>query len=226
MNSKLNECIKIQNSVQEIGKIYENINKYNSQKIEFKFTTENNDDFYHIITKIKEFGIIISEGEKYTFKFKNGVNYIVNKNGLVATKNSEVSNCFNCNILGDKEIPKNRISKWKIKLNEISNPNHICIGIGPENQNNKINFYEDCWTFYCYTSQKVIRSTSPSDYNGKKVQLKKGDIVEVIVDRISGKLSFAVNDLDYGIACSKIPKDDILYPIVLLYNKNESVEIV
>ena len=83
----------------------------------------------------------------FKFKFKNGKNYSVSKNGFVATKN-EGGSSYNCTIIGDKEIPKNKISKWKIKLNKISNnENNIFIGIGPDNPNNKNDFYKEAWTF-------------------------------------------------------------------------------
>ena len=65
-----------------------------------------------------------------------------------------------------------------------------------------------------------------SKYNNKYETLKKGDIIQVIIDRISNQLSFYINDIDFGIACSNIPKDDKLFPIVLLYEKNLNVEIL
>ena len=59
--------------------------------------------------------------------------------------------------------------------------------------------------------------------NGK---LKKGDIIEVIVDRKNGTLSFSVNGSNYGIAHSQIPKDEILYPIILINDENQIVELL
>ena len=56
--------------------------------------------------------------------------------------------------------------------------------------------------------------------------MKKGDIVEVIVDRKLGNLSFVVNGSDYGIASTSIPKEDILYPTITLYDQNLQIEIV
>ena len=56
--------------------------------------------------------------------------------------------------------------------------------------------------------------------------MKEGDIFEVIVDRKLGNLSFSVNDINYGIACSEIPKDDILFPTVVLFERNIQVELV
>ena len=50
---------------------------------------------------------------------------------------------------------------------------------------------------------------SQSIYIGHSGRLKEGDIIEVIVDRISESLSFLVNDIDYGIAFTEIPKDEI-----------------
>ena len=45
------------------------------------------------------------------------------------------------------------------------------------------------------------------------------------MDRKLGNLSFEVNDIN-GIACSEIPKDDILYPIVMINDVNQIVEII
>ena len=40
----------------------------------------------------------------------------MSNNGLLATKNKG-GDAYNCVIMGDKEIPKDKISKWKIKIN-------------------------------------------------------------------------------------------------------------
>ena len=56
--------------------------------------------------------------------------------------------------------------------------------------------------------------------------MKEGDIIEVIVDRKIGNLSFAVNNVNFGIECSEIPKDDTLFPTVVLYEKGVEVELV
>ena len=64
------------------------------------------------------------------------------------------------------------------------------------------------------------------DYNNHKEKLKEGDIIEVIVDRGKGNLSFAVNDINFGIACSNIPKDEELYPTIILYEQGQNIEIV
>jgi len=75
-------------------------------------------------------------------------------------------------------------------------------------------------------SQLVLLSESSIGYNNHSGRLKKEDVVEVIVDRNLGNLSFAVNGTNYGIACSNIPKNDILYPTIILYDQNLQVELV
>lgn len=231
LNSKINDCIQIENSIKLIKEIDDNIKKYNSQNSKITFITNKENDFNDIISKIETFGAIIDEENKtclFKFKFKNGKNYTVSENGLIATKNSGGDD-WNCTIIGDKQIPKNKITKWKIKLNNFrikSNTCNILIGIGPENSNNKSCFYDECWTFDCGESKKIIQNKVRIKYNNNSGKLKEGDIVEVIVDRISGNLSFSVNDSDYGIACSNIPKDDTLYPIILINDENQIVEII
>ena len=65
-----------------------------------------------------------------------------------------------------------------------------------------------------------------TNYNNHNEDFKEGDIIEVIVDRKKGNLSFAINDVNFGIACSDIPKNDILFPTIVLYEQGTSVEIV
>ena len=137
---------------------------------------------------------------------------------------------WNCTIIGDIEIPKNKISKWKIRINNFeikSNSWNILIGIGPYNPNNENNFYNKCWSFICGESMLSIKSGSESSYNNnKRKKIKKGDIIEVIVDRKAGTLSFSINGSNYGIAYSQIPKDEKLYPIVMIYDENQIVELL
>jgi hypothetical protein len=226
LNSKINECVKIENSIKEIQELEENIKIYNSQKIEIKFLTNTEEELKNIIKKINEFGEINNNECEYKFKFKNGKYYTVSENGLVATKSSG-NNGYNCIIYGDKEIPKNKVSKWRIKLEETKGSCHNMVGIGPQNNNNNIdNFYSECWVFCCYNSGKIIKSNSSSDYNGHSGKLKNGDVIEIIVDRISGNLNFNVNNTDYGIACSEVPQNDILYPVILLYDQNLIIRLV
>ena len=56
--------------------------------------------------------------QKFIFKFKNGQNYTIDNNGLIATKTN--GNKWNCAIIGNKPIPKNSKTRWKICINTIN----------------------------------------------------------------------------------------------------------
>ena len=201
---------KIQQMNDEIINLNEKINQMNDEIIELKK--------YHNKPNSND----------YKFKFKIGINYSLNENRTIATKING-GNDWNCSIIGDTEIPKNKITKWKIRLNEFKmtsgNSWDVLIGIGPDNPNNITYFHHYCWSFICGESNLSIKRGDSTIYN-KYGKLKKGDVVEVIVDRINGNLSFAVNKINFGIACSNIPFDMILYPVVCINDEFESVEII
>ena len=100
------------------------------------------------------------------------------------------------------------------------------IGIGPNNPNNENDFYEKTWSYDCYTSKLVLLGDYYDKYSQKFGKLKKGDIVELYVDRTEGKFSFSINDSDYFTACSNIPEKVTLYPIVIIRDQNMTVEII
>ena len=134
---------------------------------------------------------------------------------------------WNCTIIGDKEIPKNKISKWKIKLKRFKITNNTVntfIGIGPNNPENIQKFYDYCLTLSC-GEPKIKKNKDDIYFNNYPGNLKEGDIIEVIVDMIKGTLSFKINNVDYGLICSKIPKYEDLYPIILIHDMNQMVEI-
>ena len=233
INKKIQDCLDIENNINNINEINKKIEKCNSAEIKTKIVPENENELNEFLKTIKIFGKIIFEiievSDDFIFKFKPGKNYSVSNNGLIAKKTSG-GDCWNCTIIGDKEIPKNKISKWKIKINNFEikyNTANILIGIGPNNPNNKNNFYDECWSFICGESMLSLKSGVGTNYNNNKNEkLKKGDIIEVIVDRKAGTLSFSINDSNYGTAYSQIPKDDILYPIVMINDENQIVELL
>ena len=200
----------------------ENIEKCNSNKTKIKFLPEKENEINKFLEKIKIFGnieVIKEDDTKFSFQFKEGKNYTLSNNGLIATKN-EGGDDWNCTIIGNKEIPKNKISKWKITITNFElkgfNAWNILIGIGPDNPNNETYFHKKCWSLFCGKSEINIKSEIGTIYNNKKQKkLNKEDIIEVIVDRKLGNLSFAINGENYGIACSEIPKEEALYPIVM-----------
>ena len=164
--------------------------------------------------------------KKFSFSFRNGKNYTLYNNGKTAEK-TRGGNDWNCTIVGDTRIPKNKISKWEIKLKKFKitkNTVNTFIGIGPNNPQNKTNFYNYCWSLSC-GEPKIWNNSNiiTLDYPGN---LKEGDIIKVIVDMKNGILSFKINNSNYNIQCSNIPINEELYPIVLINDMNQMVEIL
>ena len=226
LNSLINDCINIEDDIKEINLINEKIKKIKeNESIKINIETKD-EDIQNIINKIKSIGNINEEG-KFTFIFQEGKNHNLKNGGLIATKTGPSG--WNCVIYGNKEIPKNKISTWKIKLNNFcikSNTWNVLIGIGPKILNNEECFYNYCWSFICGSSKLSVKSGGETNYNNHSGKLKEGDIVTVIVDREKGNLSFAVNDINYGLTNIKINEKEELYPVVLIYDQWQIVEIV
>lgn len=52
-----------------------------------------------------------------------------------------------------------------------------------------------------------------------KKTISTGDLIGVIMDTTTGKLSFAVNGNDFGVAYENIPCDILFVPCVILKNR-------
>ena len=140
LNSKINDCIFIENNISKIKEINTDIEKCNSKKINIQFLPDDN-EIKNYLDEIKNFGCLFDSEQIYKFKFKPGKNYIISNNGLIAIKH-DGGNSWNCTVFGDKEIPKNKISKWKIRLNSDTKQSwDIMIGIGPSNPNSEEEFH-------------------------------------------------------------------------------------
>ena len=229
INIIINNCIMIENNIKDINNINDIIEKSNNSfKRKIKLIPETEEEINQILSTIKSLGNITIQSEKFIFQFKPNLsnNYQLSENGLIATKKG--NDDWDCVIMGNTEIPKSYISKWNIKLNYITdyrlNSWSILIGIGPKYDGSK-NFHHKCWSFICGECSFNIRNKVYKS-NMNKTRLKSGTVIEIIVDRIKGYLSFIVNGNDYGVACKEIPKEEILYPFVSLYDNGQIVEIV
>ena len=79
--SRINDCLNIENNIQNIVDINNNIKKCNSEEINIQFYPEE-DNINELEETIKKFGDI-SEDDNFKFKFKQGNNYSIYNNGLI-----------------------------------------------------------------------------------------------------------------------------------------------
>lgn len=244
LNKVMNDITKTKEELNNINlkfdenflkKCDKNISSINDDIKGYKSEIENIEDFFtyeeniynDISDKIKNLGKFIKISEYITFKWKTGNNYSLSNDQKIATKISGGTD-YNCNILGNIILPKNQISRWKIKLNKynLSFEWNILVGVAPSNINqNNINLYNETWTLICGYPAVSIKAGSPTYAFKNKEKLKEGDIIEVIMNRINGELSFSVNGILFGVAC-QIPLDIDLSPFVLLRAQEQSIELL
>ena len=86
--------------------------------------------------------------------------------------------------------------------------------------------YNTCgWYFYLYNL--CLYSGPSHNYNGKKTNLSKiKDELVVKMDMNKRTLKFIINNEDKGGSYTDIPIDKPLFPAVILYHQNDSVEII
>ena len=225
--SYVNDCINIENNIKIINTINENINKCNSANKENIKFSPNEDSLQYFLETVKSFGKL--NGNKYSFRecpnnMKENRKYIVtgeNKNILTKIGNSESMGTI-CEYELDKSIEEH---KWKIKFLKTQNKG-INVGVAP------IDFdilstqhYTSCgWYIYCRTS--TLYSGPPFNYSNKQTNLGKiKDEIVVVMNMKKRTLKFIINNEDKGDSYTDIPIDKPLFPAVLLYDKNDSVEI-
>ena len=157
------------------------------------------------------------------------------KNSRIASK-TNTGGC--CTIIGNTPLLPNSITLWTIKiLQSRSNDGAgINIGVAPFdiNQNDDGEYLCSCgWYFNCYNS--ILWSGPPHNYDCKEYGSIKeeggqyvhtGDFVGVVMDTENGELFFVVNEENLGVAYEGIPLDKPLVPCVLLYEADDSVELI
>ena len=96
----------------------------------------------------------------------------------------------------------------------------------PSNFDFKSSSYNNCgWYFYCKDS--TLWSGPPYNYEGKKTNIPrvKNEII-VILNMNKRTLKFIVDNEDKGDSYTDIPLEKPIFPSVLLYHTNDSVEII
>ena len=74
----------------------------------------------------------------------------------------------------------------------------------------------------------VTKAKKYGPRKGRRQYVRTGGSVGVVMDttKTKGELSFSVNDIEYNVAFDGIPLDKPLVPCVLLYWKDDSVELI
>ena len=81
------------------------------------------------------------------------------------------------------------------------------------------------WYYCCYDGG--LYSGPPHNYNGKGINLKcKNNEIRIIMNMKKRTLKFIIDNEDKGESYTNIPLDKSIAPSVLLYDKNDSVEII
>ena len=167
----------------------------------------------------------VAEKRKYT---------VDGNNSRIASKFSEGYFGY-CTIIGDKQLPRDTVTSWSIKVLKSSGNDGYCIevGVAPSDIDQNKNNYDSCgWYFDCYYSS--LWSGPPHNYSGERYGPKRkngkyvhtGSSVGVVMDTAKGELSFVVNGVNFGVAYEGVPLDKPLVPCVVLYYKDDSVELV
>ena len=99
------------------------------------------------------------------------------------------------------------------------------VGVAPIDFDINSSIYNYGWYICCYDSS--LYSGPPHNYVYKDSNLKKiNDEIKIIMNTNKGTLKFIIDDEDKGESFIDIPLNKPLSPCVLLYNTNDSVEII
>ena len=114
---------------------------------------------------------------------------------------------------------------WKINILETYNGT-LMVGVAPKDFDiNSSTYTNSGWYFYTFCS--VLYSGAPHNYKNKKTHHKKVEKeIKVVLNMRLKTLKFIVDGEDKGESYSRIPTDKPLVPVVFLYHKNDSVEII
>ena len=219
--------LKIILNIDNITKINENINKCNkNNKIKIEFSPKE-DSFNDFLKTINSFGKVylkslsfkdcpknINDNRAYSLSGEN--NNILTKTGADAVWMGTI-----CENELDKSIEEH---KWKIKLLNVQYKK-VMVGVAPIDFDINSSSYNTCgWYYYFYNS--CLYSGSPFKYSDKNSNLSKvNDEIIVVMNMKKRSLKFIINNEDKGDSYLNIPIDKPLFPAVLLYDQNDSVEI-
>ena len=229
LNILINDCINIEKNIKDINIINENIKKYNSINLNLKFYPEN-DGINNIIEEIKKFGKIST----YNFKLKEcPLNINENRKYEISGENRNIiTKTGSNNWMGsicEEELDKSiEEHSWKIKILKTLSY-YIMVGVATMDFDFNSASYETNknygWYYYCYNGQ--LFSGPPHNYQNKNINLKsKTNEIKIVMNMKKRTLKFIIDNEDKGESYTDIPLDKPISPSILLYNTNDSMEIL
>ena len=233
INNLVNDCINIENNIKKIKEINESIKKCKNTKSNVKFIPENfeieNNETFKLI---KNFGKI----SQNRFKFKKcpiNINKdreftVTGEEENILTKTGTDSRCIGS--ICEYQLEKDREYSWKIKILN-TRSYQIFVGVSTIDFDPKTSSYlssQNCgWYFFIQNS--TLYSGPPFNYQGKgtNINIKKANNeITVIMNMKKRTLKFIIDNDDKGDSYTDIPIDKPIVPSVMLYNINDSREIV
>ena len=222
----INECVAIENNIKDIEILKNNYKKYEqnkSKKIDLKFK----EDEINFLMNIKNLGNIcyndfIYRFENNSIELNNNRKYIIlGEKDNIAKKIVE-DNKFTL-IKTENNIEPGKIYKWRITIFN-SKSKIIMVGISQDEINLNISLNNiNGWYFYCFNSS--LYSGKPHNYKDKKTNANKViNYIFIIFDMNKGNLDFILDNNRIE-GYTDIPIDKPLYPAILLYDKNDRIEI-
>ena len=122
------------------------------------------------------------------------------------------------------ELERGKEYKWKIKILKTKNK-YILVGVAPIDFVINKSDWHCGWYYEC--SAGTLFSGPPynySDYNGFNLTKVKDEVI-IIMNMKKRTLKFIINNEDKGDQYTDIPIDKPLFPTVLLFDKDDSIEI-
>ena len=228
LNYLINDCINIENNIKYINIINKKIKECNSNELNYYICKEDEVNKLFDLIKIKIGYKNKNINKEFTFKkcpkniFENRKFSITGDSDNIFTKISDKDGWMGT--FCEKQLDKSKEYKWKVKILKTLCKN-IMVGVVPIDID--INNLSSSYGWYYYLAYSSLYSGKPHLYVGKETNLSKpkNEII-IIMNMNKGTLKFIINNEDKGDSYTNIPLDKPIAPAVLLYNKNDSVEIV
>ena len=207
--------------------IKENLKNYEKNKI-MKIDLRLNEEEINFLINIKNLGNIYTTD--FIFNLKNNFEELNDRKYIVMGENDNkakkiIEDRQFTHIKGENYLELNKINKIKINILN-SKSKLIMVGITQDEKipNQSLNNING-WYFYCFNS--TLYSGPPHNYKNKKTNSDKivYKEISIIFDTYKGNLEFILDNNNKIEGYTDIPLDKPFYPSILLYDKNDTIEI-